>query len=520
MKTIAAREKKIRSSRSYVDPFLLRNCAFCLLALVAFCPNTSAQAPNSRTAEARVRAALEAMGGEAKLRSISTLSLEGTGYRYALEQSERPEGPWILEYQKLVELHDLTGNQLRRTVSSQIADYEFTKTTILSNGVVATAFDNGPMSPDAAGGEEWLAFAPERLLLTALNASNLRAEPEVMLQGVRHHRIVFYWQDIPVRIYLNEHTDLPTCVELTRPYSYDYFNVWGEVTTRIFYSFWALKPGGIHYPVQWDVQQNGMTQASVFLTKVEFNPTLPAGAFIIAEEVKAAFRDRIKHADEIRLGSPTRPIQEIAKGVIQIPGNFNTAIIQQEDGLIILEAPVSSVYSKSVIEEAHRRFPNLPIKAVVTTSDAWPHIGGVREYVARGMPLYILDLNQPILERLIAAPHLVQPDTLALHSRKTIFKVVSSKTVVGQGANRFELYPIRSETGERMMMVYFPEHHLLYASDLAQPFKSGSWIPQYLFELRTAVQREKLVVDRVFAMHMTPFAWSELLNEINHVTAF
>jgi len=32
--------------------------------------------------------------------------------------------------------------------------------------------------------------------------------------------------------------------------------------------------------------------------------------------------------------------------------------------------------------------------------------------------------------------------------------------------------------------------------------------------LNTAVQREKLVVDRAFAMHMTPFNWTEVLSEI------
>jgi hypothetical protein len=30
------------------------------------------------------------------------------------------------------------------------------------------------------------------------------------------------------------------------------------------------------------------------------------------------------------------------------------------------------------------RYPGVKVKAVVTTSDAWPHLGGVREYVARG----------------------------------------------------------------------------------------------------------------------------------------
>jgi hypothetical protein len=48
----------------------------------------------------------------------------------------------------------------------------------------------------------------------------------------------------------------------------------------------------------------------------------------------------------------------------------------------MLEAPIGSGYSEKVIAEVEKRFPNTPIKAVITTSDAWPHLRGVREYVA------------------------------------------------------------------------------------------------------------------------------------------
>lgn len=141
-----------------------------------------------------------------------------------------------------------------------------------------------------------------------------------------------------------------------------------------------------------------------------------------------------------------------------------------------------------MISEAERRYPGSPIKAVITTSDAWPHIGGVREYAARGIPIYALDLNRPILDRLIKSPHKLDPDALARSPKPPKFQTVSAKTVIGSGANRLELYPIRSETGERMIMVYLPEHRLLYSSDLIQPGQNGSFfMPQYLSEVMWAV---------------------------------
>ena len=94
----------------------------------------------------------------------------------------------------------------------------------------------------------------------------------------------------------------------------------------------------------------------------------------------------------------------------------------------------------------------MPIKAAVTTSDAGPYLAGIREYVARGVPIYALDLNLPILKRMIEAPHTSFPDLLAKSPRTPKFQVVTGKTVVDDGDNRFETYPMLGETSERQMI--------------------------------------------------------------------
>lgn len=186
-------------------------------------------------------------------------------------------------------------------------------------------------------------------------------------------------------------------------------------------------------------------------------------------------------------------------------------LVRQSDGVVVIEAPISSGYSDKGLADAKKRFPGLPLKAVVSTSDAWPHIGGVREYVARDIPVYALDLNRPILERLVSSPRHFHPDALERQRKKPRFRIVFNKTIIGSGPNRIELYPIRSESGERMMMVYFPEHKLLYGSDLVQGRPDGSFfMPEYLSELIDAVGREKLTISWIFAMHMGVRPWSEI----------
>lgn len=478
----------------------------------------AARAADARAALARATARM-AVGGEARLRALRTLHVEAAGYRNALEQSERPEGPWVVEEIRYVEDRDVAGAKLRRTTSSRMATYEWAQTLVVSDGVVAVESADR-QAPFAPGADEWLALGPERVLLTALDAPDLAAAPDAELQSVPHHVLTFTWKSAPVRLFLNASSDLPTAVEITRPTAYDYLGIWGDVTTTVLYSAWQLVPGGLRYPMQWDVRQNGMPASSTFLTKVVPDAAPPEKGFAITEQVSAAFRAAQAHAGEVRLGRPDMPPRDVADGVVEIPGNFNATIVRQPDGVVVVEAPVSSAYSAKVLEEAERRYPGVPVKGVVTTSDAWPHLGGLREYAARGVPIYVLDVNVPIVERLLAAPFRTSPDALARKPRKADLRVVRGRTTIGSGDNRIELYPIRSETGERQMLAYFPGRRALYASDLAQPAGSaGPWAAEYYDEVRSAVERERLDVATLFAMHMTPVPWSDITGVVDRAKA-
>ncbi|MBI3404106.1 MAG: MBL fold metallo-hydrolase, partial [Acidobacteria bacterium] len=300
-----------------------------------------------------------------------------------------------------------------------------------------------------------------------------------------------------------------------------FFGAWGDVRKRIYFSTWYLEPEGIRYPRQWDVETNGQPLQTITITKIDFHPTVANGAFDISADVKASFAKQKVAINDLPLGWRARKQpEELAKDFVQIPGAWNIALVKQNDGIVILEAPISTGYSARVLEEVAKRFPGIPVKAVVTTSDSWPHIGGLREYVARGISIYALDHNRPILERIIAVPHSLNPDALERKPQKPKLTFVTQRTSLGAGPNRMDLIPVRSETGERMMLIYFPEHSVLYASDLIQRQGDGSWwMPEYLLEVREAAEREKLHVEKVLAMHLTPTAWTEILAGIEKAKA-
>ena len=201
---------------------------------------------------------------------------------------------------------------------------------------------------------------------------------------------------------------------------------------------------------------------------------------------------------------------DLADGVTLYPGPWNATIVKQDDGVVILESPLSGFYTNGVIEQARRLYPNSPVKCVLSTSDSWPHVAGIRQAVALGLPVYILDLNQPLLDRMIAAPHTIHPDALAKSPKPAQWQIVSGKVVVGSGDNRMELYPVRGASTERQYMVYFPAHKILYASDTLVVNDDGSlYDPELMREVIAAAAGEHLDVTTVFAMHQTPIPWSQ-----------
>lgn len=462
--------------------------------------------------------ALEAQGGEQKLRALRNVQWEASGYRNELEQSERPEGPYVTEFDTISEIHDMAGDRYRNVTEAAVYPvFKFSTGNVMVHGV-GMRFSG---AQKAAGSpaqveiiRERLELSPERLLVTALDAGDTHAEPDRVLQSVPQNVVVFTLDRAPVRIYLNAYTHLPTAVDYSGPLAHSgYWAFLGDVTMRTSYSLWWLAKGGIHLPMQWNIEGNGLPDQMVVIRKLQIDAALNEEDLKIPEEIRAHFQPDAKPVDVEKrpLGDPKKPAIELAAGVVLIPGSWNATFVRQDDGIVILEAPISSGYSAKVIAEARRRFPQQPIKAVVTTSDSWPHIAGVREYVAEGIPVYALDLNEPILERVIGAARKSKPDALERDPRKPQFHLIHGKTIVGTGVNRLEIYPLRGETSERQMMVYFPEHLLLYGSDPFQRSANGElFYPQTVTELTDAVAREHLQVGQLFMMHMGPTPWSDL----------
>jgi len=482
----------------------------CLLAALA----ASVPQPDPGNARVLVSRAIDALGGEAALKSIGSLHIESIGHDYFIDQSDRPEGPYIVRYVQTTELRDVSGARSRVDSQQrylQVPAWGPPVTTIVDADIAALVHGDKSMPAGRQAfedGRERIDLAPERVLLLARDATDLRVEPDVTVHGIVQHVAAFGWRGRRVRLLLDSGDGVPTALEIV---SEDVNGIWGLVRQTTYYSLWTLLPGGARYPLQLDREWNGVTQGSSTIVKIDVDPPIEASTFAVAPETKTAFAALPAVAGIPSLALDPAKRREVAPGVAQYAGSWNVEVVQQADGIVVIEAPVGSRYSAQILDEIGKRYPGVRVKALITTSDAWPHLGGVREYVARGIPVYALDLNRPILERLLKADFSSHPDALAKAPKAGTFTWVSARTVLGSGDTRIELYPARGENGERQMFAWFPALKLLYTSDDVQPMRNGTFfMPAYLIEVRDAARHEHLDVERIFGFHAPPTAWSAI----------
>jgi len=506
-----------------------RTLGICTLAACGLCTSANAAVhSHQKTAgppgcaeespQQCITAALEAMGGRERLQQVNSVRLQTVSHTQLMEQSYR-QAPFIDSYERGHLTLDLTNQRVlaetKLTWPESDPNQSDSDTTLIAGpdgGVYRTKFGDSPCSlADLDASRQELALGPARILLTAAAATDLHYEAPQVLRSTPHAVVAFNWRHMAVRVLLNPFNHLPDAVETTQVF-HDFWYFWGDVRQRIYFDNWKLVEG-ISYPSNVVEERNGTVWRSTQALNVEFNVQLDEKTF---DMNAGAVKQSAASPGWVRPFS-VKQATALAPGIDLFAGSWNATIVKEPDGVIILEAPISGLYTQGVLREARRRYPGRPINAVLSTSDSWPHTGGVRQAVAMHLPVYILDLNRPLLDRMMSAPHSLEPDALekSKDSAEMRWKIVAGKQELGAGANRMELYPLRGASTERQYMVYFPERHLLYASDTLALNDDGTlYDPELMYEVAQAVKRENLIVDTVFAMHQGPMPWEQVMTLI------
>jgi glyoxylase-like metal-dependent hydrolase (beta-lactamase superfamily II) len=195
---------------------------------------------------------------------------------------------------------------------------------------------------------------------------------------------------------------------------------------------------------------------------------------------------------------------ELAPGVTFVTGTtHNSVVIDQAGGLVVIEAPLTEQRSDAVLAKIRELFPGRRIAGVVNTHIHFDHAGGLRTYVAAGVPVITHARNAAYLRRAWAAPRTIAPDRLAASKRAARFTTFTTKLVLPDPRNPIEIHAIAgSGHNDAFAMVFLPKAGILVEGDAWNPAAARPATPSPLWiNLHENIERLKLPVQRIAPLH-------------------
>lgn len=439
-----------------------------LLATIAgiatACAAVSAQAPVRTATELLTRAAT-ALGGAGALDTVRNKVIEFNTVTFALGQEETPSSPARATFVSGRTTYDYHGgrmalmqeerpviggvNRLRRVTLARMSLSELNGTLQMGAATVPLNL-NRSLSLEI---DQIIRFAVRNpRWAVSVRPRTLRAE---IVDGVR----IALGSDT-VRVWFDRLTGLPVARETLTDDS-----VLGDRRTVIWYTRWQ-PAGHVMLPRQVDVEVNGRLLTHTVVTSAAVNQALDEAAYVIPDSMRArapAF-------------PPTPPaltvnLVNLAPGLWRAEGgSHHSLVIDQGQSLVVIEAPQSAARSNAVLDTLQKRLPGRPVSAVVMTHHHHDHTGGIRAYMARGIPVIAHQRNVEFAREIAAARKTVAPDRLSRGTQQPpAVTAVSDSMVIGRGPSRVILYTLPTIHAEGVLAAWHPASGTLFTSDVLSP---------------------------------------------------
>ena len=439
-----------------------------------------------------VKAAIAAEGGADALKALSGLSIKGEAKHWEPGQSLKAGGePRFLGDTKLAITWDVAKGQVRMDVERAMVypppagNVKYTEVMAPTYGFVIAA--NG--TPSAASGmrvaSQWREYerASPALLLKAMDdAKNLAAAGNQKLGKASLPAVTYTDNGVKFTILFDPKTHLPAAIR-----TLDDDNIAGDANYDLVLGDWRAV-GNVKVPYSLTYNVNDVKVGQVTVTDVTANPSIAADAFTAPDAIKANLKGpmtgnvpyqwvlrrialaRFLDADTIFYppAAPPKPV-ELAANVTQVVTGANNLIINQKDGLVILEAPVGEVQSKAVIDIAKQKYPGKPIKYLILTHHHMDHTGGMRTYAAEGANVIVPSPDKAYFEKDLKGTHTVLADEFSKHPKKVKVEEVKDQMTLKDDTVEIKLHRIDNPHVDGMLLGHVPKENIVWVTDLWNP---------------------------------------------------
>jgi hypothetical protein len=186
---------------------------------------------------------------------------------------------------------------------------------------------------------------------------------------------------------------------------------------------------------------------------------------------------------------------------------YTEAVTRVGDEVILFDATQGEERGRKDAEAIARLFPCTHKMTVVVTDLAWPHIAGVRYWVASGATIVAHKAAREFLQRVIDRRWTLSPDLLERRRKAARLKLVGVDGTYRLAGGAITLHPIDGIGSEVALMAYVAADRFLWASDYIQTVAEPT---AYAAEVLAAVRRDGLRPERTAAQHLPLTPWTQI----------
>ncbi len=456
------------------------------------------------TPRALIERAVQAMGGEQALRGIRTTTTEFNNAAFALGQEETPESPARATMASGRIIADWKGDrrvqvqEVRPVAAAMIRQRQVMAEDI---GMNETDGRQAAAAPgQIVGTKRGMRLQPERILLVALdNPSSVTPLRPREWRGSLMDGARFAHGADTVSLYFDRLSGLLTVAEsvVDDP-------ILGDRRNVAWYSRWQDAGGGVKLPRQIDSQANARLQSHSVITSATVNGAMDETSFAIPDSISS----RAQRASSAPALLAVQLV-ELAPNVWRAEGGtHHSLVIEQPARLVVIEAPQTTARSRAVLDTLRARFPGKPVATVVNTHHHWDHSGGVRAYMAAGIPVVTHLRNAAFIRGLASARKTIDPDALSRRPRVPVVRTLTDSMVLGEGDSRVVIYSIPTIHAEGVLAAYVPASRILFARDVLSP--PATLVPAGSAEMVAMLRSRGLTVDRFAGGQGIVVSWGDV----------
>ena len=366
------------------------------------------QATSRASAIALLDRGIARMGGDSLLRSIDAIRLDMLTQWLRTSFAEAPFTD-MPSYERNVELRDYRTPAWRNTryfspTAARPGVIVVVRDTVALFGRQQSTTDStlvwAPLNVAYVDERrELFAFAPQRLMLTLRNATDLQVLPDTAVDGDMYVRLastIDGWSSVT---FLRRSDGLPRMVRFRADETNDFgLAPWGEHEVEFWYSNWTVVTPGVLLPRQRDVRRVGAPYKRMTVLQATINPLAPEDSFAVSDSLAAAYR---ASATRPMWDRPLEGAARIERDRFATFGGFSgsAGAIRLGGGWVIVETGQAVGAMELVSEWLHRHGGGAPIVAGLATS-VWTGNGGTPWFTARSIPVIAAPGTMPLLRRL------------------------------------------------------------------------------------------------------------------------